>query len=531
MKIIFTAALIFLTIIVTHAQLPSKVIEIDSITLTPKEPLPFDQAFTLKIPITGKKVSFVYIVQQVLNFDLKQSVEQRLLNNQKAYETFPKSYFKVEIDEKKKNYLFVDFKSKFLLEPNKRYTLIFSAGPNEKTYEIFDSYRKLKRGLTTDSVFEKKYLDLSDAIADRFDGLRFNYTTDINIAKKNVDSLYNASLKIKYDKIDALLTSLDSSIAISNLHVLFNGNPNLNDFLKIIASANAAIDEKFREKFMLNNETLNMINELHRLDIDFYKKTLNGYLSIGCRYCEAIDTLKYSERIKMIDKSIDSLSRLETLSRSLSVNFASQISISINISAYLKELRTSKKILKEIEKLLTDIKNEISKDPKFNVAELVEGHSFAINFAARSAYSIVPDFGLVNTRLFANGRENDYKFMPYLGFHVNLRPINKDLHFWSYKHKNLFHFLSIFVGWTLVKVESSKRLDFFENSSLLTGFGFRLGNALRLVGGKMWYFNVDTNGIRNFSNMNFAGLSLDFELEKLFNGFKDLKPNKISVTN
>jgi hypothetical protein len=122
--------------------------------------------------------------------------------------------------------------------------------------------------------------------------------------------------------------------------------------------------------------------------------------------------------------------------------------------------------------------------------------------------------------------------MPYLGFHINFRPINKNLNFWSYRHNNVGQFLSAFVGWTMVKVgKDNQRLDFFEKSSLLTGLGIRVGNAVRIVGGKMWYFNIEGSQKRVFTNMSFIGVSLDFELEKLFNGFKDLVPNKAVINN
>lgn len=422
----------------------------------------------------------------------------------------------------------IDFNGEFVLEPNKRYSIIFSLGPNEDTYKVFDIYHQYTLSNATKKDVTDKYIQISEAILEKL-GIRFNYTPNEPRAFFLVDSVYNSSLKTKYVNIDTEQQHIIATLAGKTAP---NLDAPLKDFLKIISSTNVAIDEKYRELYLLDKENINIVNELLKLDDSFYLKTLEGLLSLDCRFCKPTETLNYVDRIKNIDKTIASLSKLELLTKTLSTQFASQITLNSGLESYINYLRTINNNLKNIVKSKTEIEKVISAEKKFNVAELISGDSYIVNFLTRSSYSIVPDFGVVNTTAFANGKDNEYKFMPYLGFHINFRPINKDLNFWSYRHNNIGQFLSAFVGWTMVKVgKDNQRLDFFENSSLLTGLGIRVGNAVRIVGGKMWYFNIEGSQRRVFTNMSFIGVSLDFELEKLFNGFKSLVPNKAVINN
>lgn len=79
-----------------------KVIDIDTTSLMPKETLPFDQPFTLRIQVNSKSISFAHLVKHFGNQDLKESIIVRNANGEKEYVTFPKQNLRFETNDKKR---------------------------------------------------------------------------------------------------------------------------------------------------------------------------------------------------------------------------------------------------------------------------------------------------------------------------------------------------------------------------------------------------------------------------------------------
>jgi hypothetical protein len=147
------------------------------------------------------------------------------------------------------------------------------------------------------------------------------------------------------------------------------------------------------------------------------------------------------------------------------------------------------------------------------------------NFQAKNKFSIVPDFGFVVMYNGGNLVDNS-SFVPYAGFNINFRPINKDIPFRELRYKTLLYRLSFMSGITLTSIAiPNKRKDLFASTSLLTGLGFRLTNEVKIIGGTVWFRKNDTNPFSDQYKLGlspFLGVSIDLELQQLFGGIKNL---------
>lgn len=151
--------------------------------------------------------------------------------------------------------------------------------------------------------------------------------------------------------------------------------------------------------------------------------------------------------------------------------------------------------------------------------------SKVFNFMTASKFKIVPDFGLVVISGLPD-RTIVKDVVPYLGFNINFRSIDKDIPMSSVPNKHWTYFFSFIGGITLNSVAiQNKREDLFGNNSLMLGFGFRVNNYLKVIGGAVLYKKFSTNPLSDKKPLGaspFAGLSLDYELKELFGGIKNL---------
>lgn len=148
------------------------------------------------------------------------------------------------------------------------------------------------------------------------------------------------------------------------------------------------------------------------------------------------------------------------------------------------------------------------------------------DFEKRSKFQITPDFGWI-----WYGLQEDFNgFSPYLGFHINFRYINKNIPFSRLPNKTCLHYLSFMTAWSLASIsEKGKRENFFDKSTLLTGIGLRLNNALRVTTGVNWFYKLDPNPTietKSIAVTPYIGLSIDLDVKQFLNGFTDLKLQK-----
>lgn len=264
---------------------------------------------------------------------------------------------------------------------------------------------------------------------------------------------------------------------------------------------------------------------------------LSGSFSLGSIFADRVSIgsvaqKDYNKRTANIDSSI---SILNNLRRSLflvkPLHPGSNVPAAIaNVDKLISELFSAKKNIvaqakkrKEIEALI--LKTQFS-GYYFTLSSIASGNSY-LNFETRNKVLLTPDFGIVTSAITKKGKELEYGLIPYLGFHINFMPVDKDLSFRSYK-KNWKQYFSFMVGWSLVNMNQSDSVykNFFEKSSLLTGFGYRLGNVARISAGTQWLFKTGTNSnnqpFRKLHFFPYVGLSFDLNVKQYLNGFVDL---------
>jgi hypothetical protein len=160
----------------------------------------------------------------------------------------------------------------------------------------------------------------------------------------------------------------------------------------------------------------------------------------------------------------------------------------------------------------------------YKINTIASGSTSVLDFLSANKFRITPDFGLVTV---FKGKGLELQDMsPYLGFHINFRSIDKTIEMKHVRYKSWRHYFSIMAGITLrsLKIEG-QRDDFFGNSCLLTGLGFRLNNFFRVTAGTVWFRSIDKNPLsanKPLAFSPFAGLSLDLELQTLFGGINKL---------
>lgn len=216
----------------------------------------------------------------------------------------------------------------------------------------------------------------------------------------------------------------------------------------------------------------------------------------------SLDLLALFHQCQSIQSIADSIGKMHILMTQLESNIKKQIDKNSNINNSLSNMFPS--IYKN--------SNPI-------------GSSSLLSLKGRTAFRITPDFGL--TAAFRGSKDLAIQDMiPYLGFHINLRPIDKNLALRQIRFKSFWHRTSISAGISLTSVSlDNTREDFFNNNSLLLGIGYRLTNYWKISLGTLWFKSKSYNPFSSSKNLRFVptiGTSIDLEVEELFGGISKL---------
>lgn len=141
-------------------------------------------------------------------------------------------------------------------------------------------------------------------------------------------------------------------------------------------------------------------------------------------------------------------------------------------------------------------------------------------FKTRGGWYLGPDLGFI--LLPAPGIE---RIVPTVGLNVYFRPVNRQVPL-SVKHPLGYRF-SMTIGLLLSSLaEPSQRQDLFGNQSLLTGFGVRVTDGIRLGGGLVWFRARDPEDEVNVSYdlraTYYLSTSLDWDLKEFIGGLGSL---------
>jgi hypothetical protein len=320
------------------------------------------------------------------------------------------------------------------------------------------------------------------------------------------------------------------------LNTSLSGNASLDTLIKEITQQSNHFDSKLKTVYLPDiRKVIQRLLKLYYIDQITYRKILQGVETIDCNGCKVTENYLHENRLANIKASLGLVEELYFLAEAIHTSNTNLDGAVNSLKAFREELQN---LVTQFEPVVQERKS--INDVLFNIGlsnlNQLGGNTYVSSFETRSKLSIAPDFGIVTT--LGKDGSNPYPFVPYLGFHINLRPINRDITFWSYHHKPLHHW-SILFGWSLVSIDNGPKqlagadsvASFFSKGkgTLLTGVGFRLGNVVRITGGGMWYFKYQPSAVNtNFYDQRrlkywpFIGVSLDLSIKDLLNGISDV---------
>jgi hypothetical protein len=473
----------------------------------------------------------------------------------------------------------------YYLSPGKSYAFLWSGDVSSEVWALFDQYRRYRTAPDT-ATANKELKEVRKTYAQLIDinkkAVGFNiYFVPSELSSsfsptadhKNDTIRFKNSLAVwykyqetklvdRYTELEAAETLLKNKIDTLTLRfgpvasathaykrlnsLLIQESPEFDSGLKLsYASAPAKVTKR--------------LMKLRILDKGAYERLLKGLESIDCDQCKQTQARQYEARLTNLKATIVALDELAAMANSFPTDSAVLNPAVKDLQNLRTNLRTVQPQLENTAKFRQALGISIAGLASSSL-QIISGNTNVVGFETRNKLSIAPDFGLVTTRFTKEGRNNPYSFLPYLGFNVNLHPINRENYFRSYPHR-ISHYLSLSIGWTLVQIDNgpkqtynltqdSIRSYFKGKGTLLTGAGFRLGNAARITAGGVWYFQYKQDPAtmtytgRNLRAWPFVGLSLDMSLTTLLNGITDvfgvtpraftpkpIPPDQVSIAN
>ena len=301
---------------------------------------------------------------------------------------------------------------------------------------------------------------------------------------------------------------------ITNVHIVL-------DSLSQCPCEDAGV-ESIKER----NALAQLITNFFRMnDTDSYNFQ-KGILRLD-NFNELALTNDYKKIAKNIDFNIDALNKILNYAQWLSLrqNAATFDSFIDEIERVKIPLTTFKVLVKKINDGYVAIdKSFVDALPDAQVRDVYNTTS-SLDFMNTAKASIVPDFGFL--AMFKGGESaNVETILPYLGFNVNFRPIDKSIPLHLVRYKSWRYRFTFTSGVTLTPIKlADRREDLFGNYSLVTGIGFRLSNYIKLTGGVIWFKASSTDPLSTstyLSCLPYAGLTADFEIVDLFGGISKL---------
>lgn len=532
--------------ITDHLFAQVDVIEIDTLTANASKVLPYNKPFTLKIKIETDNVQKVYKIPKYRYFDLAQSIGHNIKNSGSIYiiPEIPANYYYVrKIGEQ--NFLFINFSDTILLKPSSAYFIvIIQPKLDPSTIAFFDTYYEYTK--QKDTLLLKKarenLIEINKKIIKIFGehlNLGIYSLQDFDKHQEEFLSSFNEKLLKQYIDCDSLRKNYAAFLSFNKNNI--NANFPLLDNLAytqlfLDTTINKEVIQYISSKDFLINDASNDLNTISRQGK--ISLIISGKLALGAIFTDAAKDMAYSKRVANIEKSVNLLNNIKKALFLLnpkyeaSPHFKADVS---NLLNFINTLQSSRDSIKKIISIRSGIENTIAEERfkinstggthTFSYYSVISGDSY-LNFETRNKVLLTPDFGVVTSAITSEGKKLDYGIVPYLGFHINLMPVDKDITFSSYK-KNWKQYFSVMVGWSLVNMnQDSTYASLFEKSSLLTGVGIRINNVIRVTIGSQWLFKLGkddhNNPTKNMMAMPYLGLSFDLNIKQYLNGFTDV---------
>jgi hypothetical protein len=153
------------------------------------------------------------------------------------------------------------------------------------------------------------------------------------------------------------------------------------------------------------------------------------------------------------------------------------------------------------------------------------GSSSSLDFMNTAKASIVPDFGFVG--VIKGGKNSGIEtVVPYLGFNVNLRPIDKSIPLKMVLYKSWRYKMTLTTGFTLTSLKiNNQRDDLFSSYNLLLGVGYRINNYVKFSCGAVVFKSLSLNPLSSqtkLGSLPYVGITVDYDIVDLFNGLSKL---------
>jgi len=275
------------------------------------------------------------------------------------------------------------------------------------------------------------------------------------------------------------------------------------------------------------DETLKVYRSLPFMPTARLKLLVGGLITFD-NISKEEGTENYFERLKNLESTLSSLDRvLIHLKYMLPTASATDMPNILILHDSLQSLNTAIKdrvipFLTQASKYKQAVVDQLASTQRFVRPASFNSTTEVFEFKSRASFRIVPDFGLIGVMK----GDNSFNFtdlVPYLGFNVNLRPINKNIPFSSLRGRRTpLHYLSFMSGVTLTSIAiNNEREDLFGKGSLLTGIGIRANNTLKFAAGMLWFKSYNKDPLMKEKKLAFSpyvGLSLDIEIQDLFGG-------------
>ncbi len=278
------------------------------------------------------------------------------------------------------------------------------------------------------------------------------------------------------------------------------------------------------------DELIKVLGFLYNPPDQYIPNTLSGKVILTAPYeIKAKNAVSEMENLEKNFVTLNLLEGLVRLSLAKSVDYhvdSNMVGFLNDISLLRNALIKNRDDLRPVILAEADIKKHYIKSlflasPK----DVGAGSTEIFNFMTASKFKIVPDFGFVVISDIPNIKSVN-ELVPYLGFNVNFRSIDKDIAMRKIQGKHWTYYFSFIVGLTLTSIDiPDKREDLFGNNSLMTGFGFKANNYLKVILGGVFYKTYPINPLVDKKSIGvsaFAGLSVDYELKEIFGGIKSL---------
>ncbi|SNZ01667.1 hypothetical protein [Flagellimonas pacifica] len=433
------------------------------------------------------------------------------------------SFWTDTIDEKK--YLFVrlhqseDGEEDTFLRPMKNYSLLFFKSSSRLTTlrrayakafvevnlvemkDLRKQYEEYENGLSTIETLFSQFPDVF------FDNIHL-FLSDANNRKKIKSKLYEKECLLKKVVSQGVMN-------LNEVHNEYNYKY-LKQFLFSIDSIQAKnldIDVK------VANQIIQWLPELNLKKIN---QLLVGELSLANKTDKMENLEDNVENINLLRKLVFNEQTLKDDLTSKALKLALN-DLHAKMEGNLEILKKVRNIDQDIDQLIPKPNGEIS-NIEFGLNPIVTKTSIN-SFDERIKLKFTPDIGLINY-----GFQSDFnEISPYLGFHFNLSYLDKDIPFKKLRNKTVWDRLSINLGWALNSIEKSDRREgLIDDGSLLVGLGFRIDHTFRLTFGGNVFYKLDESPISNQRELAvtpYVGLSVDFEVKELLNGFSSIFKN------